>query len=90
MESICVKTDIRNFIEYNALYYQCEGYARNKYNTIKFSKNISRVKIYDKKSLKILFSKNISIKKRMKLALFIFFPNLVFRIKQRNIKNKKY
>lgn len=74
MESICVKTDIRNFIEYNALYYQCEGYARNKYNTIKFSKNISRVKIYDKKSLKILFSKNISIKKRMKLACLYFFP----------------
>lgn len=89
LESICIKPDIRNFIEYNALYYQCEGYARNKYNTIKFSKNIARVKIYDKKSIKILFSKNISIKKRMKLALFIFFPNLVFRIKQENIKNKK-
>lgn len=87
LEKNCTKTDIKKFIEYNALYYQCEGYARNKFNTKKISKAISKVKIYDKKSLKILFSKNISLKKRIKLALFILFPNLVFKIKQKKIKN---
>lgn len=85
LENFCTNAKLKCYIEYNILYYSCEGYARNKYNSIKFYKNINRVRIYEKKCLKILFSKNIGIKKRIRLALFILFPNFVFKIKQKKI-----
>lgn len=89
IEQMLNEEPAKDIAMYNIVYYSCEGYIRNKYNKIKIGKKIDRVNIFDDNFRVIIASKNIDVKRKIKLLLFIIFPNIVFRVKQQKISGGK-
>lgn len=87
IENILLQNDIDfqilHYEKYDRMYIYCEAIIRNKINKNKFN-GIETAKKYIKQNYKIVFSsKYISLKKKIKLFLFIKFPKLVYKYKKR-------
>lgn len=82
--------DLYIFGLYEELYTNCEAIARNNINTKKY-KNIKNIKNFIKQNiLKVVFSKKIAIKLKIKLILFWIFPNIIYKYKTKKIGVKRH
>lgn len=77
---------ITDYAIYNHLYADCEGIARDRYNSVKYM-NIKQIHQHLNKNIyQVLFFSSVSINKKIKLFIYYLFPTIVFTIKRLKMK----